>query len=388
MLNLELSRRKWMGLSGLGIIGGAALSSWDQEVLAVESLQTKQASDVLPIRILYNENPLGCSQLARQAAIESLSQANFYAYELAGELSDKLKALHNISNDQGSDHTISLSCGSSELLLTAALAHTQQSGNVVVAAPSYESIMNTSRSRHGPTIDIKSIPLLSDGSIDIEQMMDATNADTKIIVVTNPNNPTGNAIDAAPIIDLIRKAPKTALIVVDEAYIDYLDDADSQSVIGESLLHDNVLVTRTFSKIHGLAGMRIGYAVGHRSIFERMQVFRTGSMALNVCGLAAAIASLDDKEFQKQSREMAKSSRTLISKALLDHDFEVVRSDAACIWADWGKDTSQLIDKLAAQGVLIASGKRWSRPNCIRVSVGTSDQTAIVIEKLAEVIAS
>ncbi len=132
--------------------------------------------------------------------------------------------------------------------------------------------------------------------------------------------------------------PDRVLAVVDEAYIDFLDDPEARSVISLALQSPNILVTRTFSKIHGLAGLRVGYAIGHRDIIELMQNFRVGSFSMNQCGISAAMASLEDKEFQNRSRIMARESRERITDCLKEYEFKVARSDAACVWAEGASD--------------------------------------------------
>ncbi len=133
--------------------------------------------------------------------------------------------------------------------------------------------------------------------------------------------------------------------------------------------------------------MRVGYAIGHRDIIERMQFFRAGSFGLNVCGLAAAIASLDDVEFQNESRRMAKESRDRITQQLASLGCNVTQSDAACLWADFGRDARQLVDQLSDRGIQIASGMRWNSPNCVRISVATDWQTTKLLDAFKELLA-
>ncbi len=259
MDKLALTRRGAIGAFGFGVISTSILNGWTQEVVASAAFEgTKQ----FPLRLLFNENPLGCSPKAKQAAIDSLSQANFYPYELASSLASKLQDKHGVSDQMLKDFAIAVSCGSSELLLAATQAYTLQAGNIVVPHPTYESVANIASTRPGPAVEVRAISLLGDGSLDVDRMISAMDQETRILAVTNPNNPTGKFLHKASILRLIQAAPPEALVLIDEAYIDFIDDAESQSMIHEALNRQNVLVVRTFSKLYGLAGLRIGYAVG------------------------------------------------------------------------------------------------------------------------------
>ena len=233
-------------------------------------------------------------------------------------------------------------------------------------------------------MQIRQVPLTDEGGLDADAMLAACDAKTRILVVTNPNNPTGTTLAKGTLTKLVTKAPSHTLVLVDEAYIDFLDDANERTAIPLALQQDNVLVTRTFSKIHGLAGLRAGYGIGHKSIFEHMQPFQVGSLSLNACGLSAAMASLDDAEFQAKSRAMAADSRGRIATLLRSLGFKVSNSQAACLWADWGRDTTPLVSGLASRGILISGGMRWNSPTCVRISVGTEWQTSRLLEGLSE----
>ncbi|MEQ1830589.1 MAG: aminotransferase class I/II-fold pyridoxal phosphate-dependent enzyme [Pirellula sp.] len=404
-MNPEISRRAWIGTTAAGILAVPAISPWSQELLPCAlANDSKQSSKIaplapnnsLPIRILFNENPMGCSPAAKDAVEHALSRGNFYPLEQAGQLVNKLRAKHGMPalpeskglslrpQTDANEHALVLGGGSSELLLAAALAYSVDGGNVVEPTLTYQTIGNTSKNRPGPAIERRQIPLLANGSIDADTMLAACDSQTKILVITNPNNPTGNAIGNSELIKLVTKAPSRTLVVVDEAYIDFLNDPESRTVIPHALQRDNLMVTRTFSKIHGLAGLRCGYAIGHKSIFTRMQPFQVGSLSLNLCGLAAATVALDDVAFQEASRAMATESRQRITAQLNTLGFRVAKSDAACIWAEWDRETAPLVSRLADRGVLISTGLRWNVQNSIRISVATPWQTTKLLEELTD----
>lgn len=401
-------RRLLSALAGTGALTGTAawtcwnaqsangrcFANWESERIPVETDQPANA----PIRILLNENPLGCSPKARAAAIEAVSRAHYYPFDLSVKLANQLRRKHSmplVPEPVGlsskilpseESHVLTLAGGSSELLFAIAHAFTSDGGGIVEADPSYQALGAFALKRPNTKAYVRRVPLLPDGDADLEGMLKAIDSDTKVVVINNPNNPTGTAIDTARLIDFLEKIPEQVIAVVDEAYIDFLETPEQRSIIPFALRSKNIVVTRTFSKIHGLAGLRMGYAIGPRSIIESMQNYRVGSFSLNQCGIAAAMASLEDSEFQIQSRQVAKESRVRIAECLKEHGFKVARSDAACVWAESDATVLPLVEKLGQRGILIASGLRWERPNCLRISVATLPQTAKLVDTMNEIL--
>lgn len=413
MSNPRISRRTLLGGAAVGAAAGclamgAVETPWSQELIGSASAALPRSGEspaetsasneagTFPIRILFNENPLGCSPAAKIAVQETLARTQFYPFDIASRLTAKLRAIHGLAplpestglslrgGPEAGDHTLMLAGGSSELLLAVGLAYSVDGGNLVEPEPSYQSVGTTTQARPGAPVQLRRIPLAADGGLDVDAMLAACDKQTKIMVVTNPNNPTGTLLASDQLTKLINGTPAHVLILVDEAYIDFLDDAVARTAVPLALQKENVLVTRTFSKIHGLAGLRAGYGIGHRSIFERLRPFQVGSLSLNACGLVAAMASLDDNNFQQQSRAMAADSRSRITKQLTSLGYKVSNSQAACLWVDFGKESAPMIQVLADRGVLISGGMRWDSPNCARISVGTKWQTTKLLEAITD----
>lgn len=404
----RLSRRSLLRASSFGLAASPILSLLSPELVPsayASELATLPRGDEahashkdFPIRILFNENPLGCSPRARTALKVISTRTQFYPMELASQLKQVLRKKHGMSSlgmadnlqvrpelDEG-EHSLVIGCGSTEILNAAAMAYSMEGGNIVEPAPSYQAIGRKAISRPGSTMERRRVPLSDSGAFDVDELIAACDSKTRLMVVTNPNNPTGNALSLRDLTELIKRVPSHVLVFVDEAYIDFLEDPESKSALPMALERDNILVARTFSKIHGLAALRCGYGVAHREIWTRLEPFMMGMLGLNACGLAAALASLSDDEFQASSRLMAAASRKMISQFLPTLGFEVTTSQGACIWANWGRDTTQLVETLAKNGVLIASGNRWNEPNCVRISVGTKWQTTQLLDKISSAI--
>ena len=365
------------------------MSTWETELIP-----NQPSANEPPIRILLNENPLGCSPMARAAAQAAVANAQYYPFDKAAKLANQLRRKHGMnlvpepvglsSKLPASDdsHVLSLAGGSSELLFAIAHAFTGNGGGIVEADPSYQALGAFALKRPHSSAYIKRVPILENGEADLGRMLESIDSDTKVVVINNPNNPTGAASRHTELLDFLKRVPDRVLTVVDEAYIEFLDDPENRSMIPLALQSSNIIVTRTFSKIHGLAGLRIGYAVGPRLLMEQIQNFRVGSFSLNQCGIAAAAAALEDTEFQAKSRAVARESRTRIMECLREHHFKVARSDAACVWAEGDSEVMPLVSKLADRGILIASGLRWDRPKCLRISIATSEQTTNLIDAI------
>lgn len=408
MYDNGINRRRMLGaFAGGALVGSTAWTYWNAQSASGRSFanweserltSTNDQPTDAPIRILLNENPLGCSPKAKAAAIEAVSRAHYYPFDLAVRLANQLRRKHNMSlvpepvglssriTPSDESHVLTLAGGSSELLFAVAHAFTSDGGGIVEADPSYQALGAFALKRPNSKAYVKRVPLLPDGDADLDGMLKAIDSDTKVVVINNPNNPTGTAIDNARLFDFLQKVPERVIAVVDEAYIDFLESSELRSVIPMALLSKNIVVTRTFSKIHGLAGLRVGYAIGPRDVVEQMQNYRVGSFSMNQCGIAAAMASLEDTEFQIQSRLVAAESRSRITECLKAFGFNVARSDAACVWAESKTEVLPLVEKLAQRGILIASGLRWDRPNCLRVSVATTAQTTKLVEAMNEIL--
>ena len=404
----RINRRRLLGtFAGGAFAGTAAWTSWTAQSANGRSFANWESERIpfpnepttdAPIRILLNENPLGCSPKAKAAAIEAVNRANYYPFDLTVRLANQLRRKHNMPlvpepvglsskiTPSEESHVLTLAGGSSELLFAIAHAFTSEGGGIVEADPSYQALGAFALKRPNSKAYVKRVPLLTDGDADLDEMLKAIDSDTKVVVINNPNNPTGTAIDNAKLIGFLEKVPERVLVVVDEAYIDFLEGTESRSVIPMALRSKNIVVTRTFSKIHGLAGLRVGYAIGPRLVIEQMQNYRVGSFSMNQCGIAAAMASLEDTEFQIRSRGVATESRNRITQCLRERGFIVARSDAACVWAESKSEVMPLVEKLSQRGILIASGLRWDRPNCLRISVATTAQTTKLIEAMNEIL--
>jgi len=380
---MESSRRGFV--AGASAAAALALSNFAGEIranaLVLPSLSPKKA------RILFNENPLGPSPRALSAIEASASMLGRYPLSEGPRLEMKLRKLHGLSYREASaelslgpkpklegENDLLLGIGSSEILKAVAWAYGSQSGNIVEAYPSYSAVSDAAVEIPNTRIQRKIVPLDSANRFDTTAMIKAIDADTKIVVICNPNNPTGTTIPLAQIAAMAEAIPKDALLLVDEAYIEFMPHADKVSAVELAKSRKNVLVARTFSKIFGLAGLRIGYGLGATQIIDRLRPFMLGQLSLSMAVVLAAEASMDDQQHMAKTKALHRKTLELWDRCFRTAGWKMTTSEACFCWVDVGQDATPLVSFLAERDVLISGGRRWQLPNCVRISMGTEEE--------------
>ncbi len=315
-----------------------------------------------PIRLVGNENPYGPSPAAAAAGQAAVD----YAWKYVFREEVKLKALIAEREGVPADHVL-ITAGSAEGLRIAALLACGQGGEVVAANPSFPFLQLYAR-RIGATV--KDVPL-TDGMVhDLEAMTAGLTADTRLVYVCNPNNPTGTVLAPAPLREFIEALPDGLLTVVDEAYVDLLDQPEQASMISLVCAGKPVLLTRTFSKIHGLAGLRVGFIIAPPEIVKRAGALRM-SMS-NQVSIAAASASYADLEFQDFSRTKIRQAREVLYRFCRQQDLEFTPSEANFVLVKTGR-VKAFRDYLRARQILVGGSYPGYEDWC-RISLGTVEQ--------------
>ena len=221
----------------------------------------------------------------------------------------------------------------------------------------------------------KMIPLDRDFRLNAPAMIDAIDDSTRIVVICNPNNPTGTVISSSEIEAIAEAAPEEALVFVDEAYIEFLgDEAERISALELALSRKNILVSRTFSKIYGMAGCRIGYGIASQEIIARIRPYMLGPLGMNMTGIVGAIAAIEDEEHTQRTRDLNRSVQEQWRRKFRDVGWQMADTSACFCWVDTGNDCTSLVQFLAKRGVLISGGQRWNLPNYVRISTGTEEE--------------
>lgn len=353
----EFSRRDFLRLAAAG---GAALAL---PPLTEADLAHAQAPPAPTGAVLlnYNENPLGPGRAARRAIAEVLPHSGRYLFELTGELIAEFARQEGLKPDY-----VQAYAGSSEPLQYLSVAYTGGERSLVVADPSFEAAGDAARLNGAR---VHAVPVRADGSHDVEAML-AADPKAGLIVICNPNNPTGSATPRAAIEYALAHKPAGSLLLVDEAYIHY---SEQKSVVDLVAADGELVVLRTFSKLYGMAGLRCGLAIGRPDLLARLKLY--GGNPMPVPSVAAALASLRDPTLVPSRKAQTRAVREDVVAWLQARGHRVTPSEANCFLVEVGRPGRQLAAAMAAQGVVI--GRSWPNwPTWSRVTVGTGSEMA------------
>ena len=351
------------------LAGGAAMGLvsepwWEAAAQLVEGTPIRDVrsigvDDPELVQLSFNENPLGSSRRAIEAVAKTMFGMNRYPFH--DQLEQALAKHHDVPVEM-----ILTGTGSSEILnLLVLSAFWDRGGNIVTAFPSYPTIPVKAEELGR---EVRKIPLEPDYGIDLEAMANAIDSETRIVNVCNPNNPTGQLLDAAELRRFIDAVPKDVIVCMDEAYIHFVDDPDYPSTIPLAQEKENVLVTRTFSKAYGLGGVRVGYGIGHPDLLKRLDRLGLGRLHKNTLSIAAALGALEDPEHVTRSVEIVREGKRYLYSQLEDMGYEPLRTHTIFVTVEVGPDTETFIELLNEQRVVVRQA--FDMDGYMRVSVG------------------
>ena len=374
MNTISISRRDFARLLGAG--AAAAVVRPSLSLAKPTQTVTTPLVEGGIVRLSANENPYGPAPKAFQAITDSFGLACRYPDEHNNLLIDKLAKLNGVNHDQ-----ILLGDGSGEILKLCAETFTgSQNGKLVAADPTFEAILNNA-SANGA--EVVKLPLTSTYAHDLPKMLAAANAG--LIYVCNPNNPTASITPKDELRDFIAKTPPQTMILVDEAYFHYADSPDYDSVIALVKDHPNLIVSRTFSKIYGMAGLRCGYCVAQKETIDRM---RRNQMwdSVNCMALAAATASLDDLDHVPNGQRLNREAKTFVTSELDKMGYQQIPSQANFIMFDCKRPVVPLIQAMKERKVHV--GRLFpSLPNHMRLTIGKKSEMETFVSAFKQVTA-
>jgi histidinol-phosphate aminotransferase len=327
------------------------------------------------VKLASNENPLGPSPLALQAAQGALADIHRYPDANTYRLRERLSAHLGAPMDQ-----IILGNGSNELLDLLVGTFVTPDEHVVFGDPAFV-VYQLASLAHG--VQFTPVPLANDVH-DLSALAGAVKPNTKVLFVANPNNPTGTYVTRAAMEKFLREVPEQVIVAVDEAYFEYADAPDYPDCLQLRGARERLVVLRTFSKIYGLAALRVGYAVGPANLVDYMNRVRAPFNVSSV-GQAAALAALDDAAHVEKSRTTNREERAKLEAALSGFGFRVVPSQANFVYVDTGRPARALYDALLRKGVIVRPF--GALPTSLRITVGTRAENERCIGALREVIA-
>lgn len=328
------------------------------------------------IKLASNENPLGCSpQVKSSLANLSYQQLSIYPSSLIHPLRQQLADFYQVSPEQ-----ILLSNGSDLifcLLLTAFAAH--QDKHILTHDYAFLSYSIQAKTLLIPVVSTK---VLANYAVDIEAMIQACNEKTALIFIANPNNPTGLWIEPAELTRLLASIPATTLLVLDEAYYEYSAQQCPTHFIDLLNKYPNLVLTRTFSKAYGLAGLRLGYAIAHPQIIDilyRLQL----PFAVNQAALQAGLAALADQAFLAQTLQVTAQGIQQMQYGLDQLQLTYFPTKANFITVNCQRDAAPIYQTLQQHGIIVRPLHPYELNNYLRITIGTAEQNERFLAKLA-----
>ncbi len=317
-----------------------------------------------PIRLDSNENPYGPPLSARKAVAEAVAGGNRYAWQEITTLIGQLARKEGVGSD-----AIMVGPGSSDLLERTAMAVCAHGGNVVSADPTFMSLIRVAESV-GATW--KAIPCKSDWSHDLGAMEKAIDSNTRLVYVCNPSNPVGTVTPTGELMDFCSRVSEKVPVFVDEAYIELADGATG-SMIPLVQQQKNVIVARTFSKIMGMAGLRVGYIASLPATLHLLQKVTRGGFGISYTSVLAASAALTDQEFQDTSKKLITEVKTYLCDRLQEMGYAYIPSYTNFVIFPIPIAGKEFLGKMTAKGIAVRAFDIGNNPWC-RVSIGTMDE--------------
>jgi histidinol-phosphate aminotransferase len=366
----SLSRRRFTGALGAAL-GGTLVTTAHPAGAAPPAAKGLPPSGPV-IDLSSNENPYGPSPAALDAMTRSQAVASRYPDDAEQRAIEAIARHHRVSPD-----CVVLGCGSSEILRLCDAAFLGAGKTVVAAEPTFEAVLHYAKATKAEAVRV---PLTADFRHDLPAMAAACDARTGLVYVCNPNNPTGTIVTGGEMRAFLGRVPSTAVVLVDEAYHHFVEGAGYSSVVDWIPSQPNLVVARTFSKIYGMAGMRLGYAVTTEANARALREQAAWGNA-NASALAAAVASLEDAELVPRRRGWLNLTRKRLCAGLARDGRRVIPSEANFVMIHVGRDVQPLVEAFRARGIKV--GRRFAAmPDWLRVTIGTPEETEAFLAAL------
>lgn len=345
--------------------------------------QAQQESGSAMIKLASNENPFGPSPLALEAIRAAAAEVNLYPDNDASELRQALAARHQLDEQQ-----IFIADGSLGILDVIARTLLVPGTNCISSERSFISYPIVTRTIGAQFVGV---PMRND-AYDLDAIAEAINEQTRAVILANPNNPTGTMFDADATETFLQRVPESVLVVLDEAYSDFAEYFSRQRGITYSRSFEyvragrqNVLVLRTFSKAHGLAGIRLGYACGNPELLRYFARVRN-SFSISVVAEAAGLAAIRDMNHIRKTVENNAVGAAWLMERFRELGIRAVSTSANFIYFTIDEDANAFAKRMQAEGVIVRSLVPWGAPNAIRVSIGTPEQNETFVRALKKVV--
>src|SRR3954453_3377505 len=386
-MSSEMNRREWLRKSALLTGGMAILPGVWQSLKAAPEISPASTNAVtgiafspnksipLKARLFANENPFGPSDKVKQVIMDSVATSYQYGFNYIKDLKKLIADYEGISEDH-----ILLGAGSSPLLMAASIHFSKNGGSIVTCDPTFDSLPRDAEALRAKWVKV---PLTADYTFNLDGLQKSMDGNTSLVYIVNPNNPTGTVLDSDKLKAFCTNVSKRIPVFVDEAYIDYLPNPQEATLINNIKKGDNIIVARTFSKIYGLAGMRIGYIVAQPAVIETLAKYNVEIVPTP--SIKAAMAAYQDQDFMKGVIEKTNASRDYLFNALKSVGHDYIPSVTNFAMFPIAMEGKKFTDEMMNRGVAVRYWKFNNKEWC-RVSIGRMDEMEAFISTLKEVV--
>nr|WP_039809399.1 histidinol-phosphate transaminase [Jeotgalibacillus malaysiensis] len=328
------------------------------------------------IKLASNENPFGCSEKVGQELTAHAMNYAIYPDGGGSVLRQALTEFYQLPGEQ-----FILGNGSDEIIQIISRAMLDSSKNTVMAAPTFPQYKHNAVIEGAKVIEV---PLI-DGRHDLNKMASAVDQDTAVVWVCSPNNPTGVSISDQDLKHFIEQIPDHVVIVLDEAYFEYVTAADYYDALELIRKYPNLIVTRTFSKAYGLAGFRVGYGIAQPSLIQALEPVRE-PFNTNALAQLAAAAAIKDQSFIQHCREQNRNGIEKFERFCTEHNLGFFPTQGNFILVHFNKDANVMFEALMRKGIIARSGHALGYPESLRITIGTEEQVNKTLKAIEEII--
>lgn len=329
------------------------------------------------IKLASNENPYGSSPKVREALTNASLDFALYPDGYASSLREAVAAHLSVKPEQ-----LIFGNGSDEVILLVTRALLSPEVNSVGADITFSQYAHNARIEGSPYI---AVPLKEDGSHDLDAMLDQVTEETAVVWICNPNNPTGTLTPSKEIYTFLQKVPNDVLIVLDEAYYEYVSSEDYEESLSWIQEFPNLLILRTFSKAYGLAAFRVGYGVGSEEVVQQLEPTREPFNNTSISQVAAQVA-LADQQFIQQTVEQNEKGKQQYIEFCNEHKLRYYPTETNFILIDIEQDSDEAFHYLMSKGYIIRSGNALGLPGTIRITIGTKEQNEGLLGELSHLL--
>lgn len=359
---------------------------WKESVKGLKAYQPGKSIDAVKkefgleeiVKLASNENPLGCSPKVTAFLKESSHNFALYPDGYATNMRQAVASFLGVNQNE-----LIFGNGSDELISIVTRSLLQPGVNTVMATPTFSQYKLNAIIEGA---EVREVPL-KNRLHDLESMFEAIDENTAIVWVCNPNNPTGGLVENAPLQDFLAKVPSDVLVVLDEAYYEYVTNENHKDTLPLIEQYDNVIIMRTFSKAYGLAAFRVGYAIANKELIARLDPVR-GPFNNTVLSQAIVPIALADTAYIEECRTINASGKQQYEEFCEKYQLDFYPTDTNFILFEVKMDSDTVFQELMTRGYIIRSGNALGTPGYIRVTIGTKEQNEGLLAQLEEVLSN